>query len=119
MYKRQLLWYEVTRDLPLKEIEIETPVATARSKVISGTKMALVPILRSGIAMAEGIESIMPALKIGHLGVYRETDTLQPDVYKRQTLCLSADIPCTENILGSMDGKSSSGARPVGTCLFL
>lgn len=91
-----LMWYEVTRDLPLKEIEIETPVATARSKVISGTKMALVPILRSGIAMAEGIESIMPALKIGHLGVYRETNTLQPKDYYCK---LPTDIESSEAVV--------------------
>ncbi len=76
-----LMWYEVTRDLPLKEVTIETPITSAQSKVISGIKMALVPILRSGLTMAEGIENIMPSIKIGHIGLYRETETLLPKDY--------------------------------------
>ncbi len=76
-----LMWYEVTRDLPLKEITVDTPIASAESKVISGIKLALVPILRSGLAMAEGIENIMPSIKIGHIGLYRETETLMPKDY--------------------------------------
>lgn len=75
------MWYEVTRDLPLKEVTIDTPVTSAQSKVISGVKLALVPILRSGLTMAEGIENIMPSIKIGHIGLYRETETLLPKDY--------------------------------------
>lgn len=76
-----LMWYEVTRELPTKEITIQTPIAETNSKVISGVKLALIPLLRSGITMASGIEGIMPAIKIGHIGVYRQKDTLEPKVY--------------------------------------
>ncbi|MBQ4515339.1 MAG: uracil phosphoribosyltransferase [Clostridia bacterium] len=91
-----LMWYEVTRDLPLKEITVETPIASAQSKVISGIKLALVPILRSGLAMAEGIESIMPSIKIGHIGLYRETETLMPKDYYCK---LPTDIESSEAIV--------------------
>lgn len=91
-----LMWYEVTRDLPLKEITVETPIASAQSKVISGIKLALVPILRSGLAMAEGIESIMPSIKIGHIGLYREAETLMPKDYYCK---LPTDIESSEAIV--------------------
>ncbi|MBR5157366.1 MAG: uracil phosphoribosyltransferase [Clostridia bacterium] len=91
-----LMWYEVTRDLPLKEITVETPIATAQSKVMSGIKLALVPILRSGLAMAEGIESIMPSIKIGHIGLYREAETLMPKDYYCK---LPTDIETSEAII--------------------
>ena len=71
-----LMCYEATRDLPLKEITIETPVAEARVQVISGKKIALVPILRAGLGMVEGILEMIPAAKVGHIGLYRNPETL-------------------------------------------
>ena len=76
-----LMAYEVTRDLPLKEIEIETPVAIARTKVLAGKKMALVPILRAGLGMVNGMLSLMPMVKVGHIGLYRDPKTLEPVEY--------------------------------------
>ena len=76
-----LMCYEVTRDLPLKEVEIETPFAMAKTKVISGKKLAVVPILRSGLGMTDGIIEIMPTVKIGHIGLYRDPTTLKPVEY--------------------------------------
>mgnify|MGYP002747668717 FL=1 len=76
-----LMCYEATRDLPLKEITIETPVAEARVQVISGKKIALVPILRAGLGMVEGILEMIPAAKVGHIGLYRNPETLQPIEY--------------------------------------
>lgn len=67
--------YEATRDLPLKEVEIETPVAVARTKVISGRKLAFVPILRAGLGMIEGVTALVPAAKIGHIGIFRDPGT--------------------------------------------
>ncbi|MBQ9898320.1 MAG: uracil phosphoribosyltransferase [Ruminococcus sp.] len=67
--------YEATRDLPLKEIELETPVAVAKTKIISGRKLAFVPILRAGLGMVEGVTQLVPAAKIGHLGIFRDPDT--------------------------------------------
>ena len=76
-----LMCYEATRDLPLKEIEIETPVAIAKTHVISGKKLAIVPILRAGLGMVDGILSLIPAAKVGHIGLYRDPETLQPVEY--------------------------------------
>ncbi len=76
-----LMCYEATRDLPLKEITIETPVALAKAQVISGKKMAIVPILRAGLGMVDGMLSLIPAAKVGHIGLYRDPETLQPVEY--------------------------------------
>ena len=66
-----LMCYEATRDLPLKEIEVETPISTARTNILAGRKLAFVPILRAGIGMMDGITRLMPAAKVGHIGLYR------------------------------------------------
>ena len=76
-----LLCYEATRDLPLKEITIETPVSEARVQVISGKKIALVPILRAGLGMVNGVLSLVPSAKIGHIGLYRDEETHEPHEY--------------------------------------
>ncbi|MDD2579584.1 MAG: uracil phosphoribosyltransferase, partial [Eubacteriales bacterium] len=73
--------YEVTRDLPLKEVEIETPVAIAKSKVLAGKKLALVPILRAGLGMVDGMLNLIPMAKVGHIGLYRDPKTLEPVEY--------------------------------------
>ncbi|MBR5485740.1 MAG: uracil phosphoribosyltransferase [Oscillospiraceae bacterium] len=76
-----LMCYEATRDLPLKEVEIETPVAVAKSKILSGRKLAIVPILRAGLGMVEGIVNLIPAVKVGHIGLYRDPETHTPVEY--------------------------------------
>ena len=76
-----LICYEATRDLPLKEVEIETPVAVAKSKILSGRKLAIVPILRAGLGMVEGIVNLIPAVKVGHIGLYRDPETHTPVEY--------------------------------------
>ena len=76
-----LMCYEATRDLPLQEVEIETPVAIAKTQVISGRKMAFVPILRAGLGMVDGMLTLVPAAKVGHIGLYRDPDTFQPQEY--------------------------------------
>ena len=73
--------YEATRDLPLKEIELETPIAVAKTKVISGRKLAFVPILRAGLGMVEGVTALVPAAKIGHIGLFRDPETHQAVKY--------------------------------------
>ena len=77
----QLMCYEVTRDLPLEEIEIETPVAKAKVKRISGKKLAVVPILRAGLGMVDGMLTLVPNAKVGHIGLYRDPATLEPVKY--------------------------------------
>jgi uracil phosphoribosyltransferase len=76
-----LMAYEVTRDLPVKEVEIETPIGTSVSKVISGKTIGIVPILRAGLGMVNGILSLVPAAKVGHIGLYRDPASLQPVEY--------------------------------------
>jgi len=76
-----LMAYEVTADLPLKEVEIETPVGRAKTKVISGKKLGVVPILRAGLGMVNGILKLVPAARVGHIGLYRDHETLQPVEY--------------------------------------
>ena len=76
-----LMGYEVTRNLPLKEVSIETPVSIARTKVISGKKLAIVPMLRAGLGMVDGMLRLIPAAKVGHIGLYRDPETLEPVEY--------------------------------------
>jgi uracil phosphoribosyltransferase len=76
-----LMAYEVTRDLPLMDVEVDTPVARAKCKVIAGKKIGVVPVLRAGLGMVGGILSLIPAAKVGHIGVYRDPETLTPVEY--------------------------------------
>ncbi len=88
-----LMCYEATRNLPTKEVEIETPVAVARCRVLSGKKLAIVPILRAGLGMVDAMINLMPSAKIGHIGLYRDPEThlpieyyckMPPDISERQ-----------------------------------
>lgn len=76
-----LMAYEVTRDVQMEEVEIETPICVTKCKMLSGKKMAIVPILRAGLGMVDGMLRIIPAAKIGHIGLYRDEETLQPVEY--------------------------------------
>ena len=73
--------YEITRDFPLKEVEIETPVAKCKSKVLAGKKVGVVPILRAGLGMLNGVVNMIPAARVGHVGMYRDPETLKPVEY--------------------------------------
>ena len=76
-----LMGYEVTRDLPLMDVEIETPICKTTAKIITGRKLAVVPILRAGLGMVDGIRTLVPVAKVGHIGLYRNEETHQPVVY--------------------------------------
>lgn len=76
-----LMAFEITRDMSLEEVEIETPISTTKSKVLSGKKIGIIPILRAGIGMVDGILKLIPAAKVGHVGLYRDPKTLQPVEY--------------------------------------
>ena len=76
-----LLCYEATRDLPTKEVEVETPMGVAKCNVLAGRKLALVPILRAGLGMVDGMLTLLPAAKVGHIGMYRNEETLEPVEY--------------------------------------
>ena len=76
-----LMCYEATRDLELQDVVIETPVATANAKELSGKKLAVVPILRAGLGMVDGVLNLIPSARVGHIGLYRDPETLQPVEY--------------------------------------
>lgn len=103
-----LMCYESTRDLTLKEVEIETPVAIAKTKVISGRKLAFIPILRAGIGMVDGVMELVPAAKVGHIGLYRNPETLQPVEYYSK---LPSDI--TERDVIVLDPMLATGGSAI------
>ena len=109
-----LMAYEVTRDLPLKTVEIETPICTAQTKVIAGKKLAIVPILRAGLGMVEGIMSLVPAAKVGHIGLYRDPNTLEPVEYYCK---LPADAEEREILL--LDPMLATGGSASAAIRFL
>ena len=76
-----LMAYEVTRDLSVEDVEVKTPICTTKCKMLSGKKIAVVPILRAGLGMVDGVLNLIPAAKVGHIGLYRDEETLQPVEY--------------------------------------
>ena len=105
-----LMCYEATRDLPLEEVEIQTPVAKAKVKVLAGKKLAIVPILRAGLGMVDGILTLIPSAKVGHIGLYRDPETLDPVEYycKMPTDISERDIIVLDPMLAT--GGSASAA---------
>ena len=73
-----LMTYEITRDLPTKEVEIETPICPARVPILAGKKLAIVPILRAGLGFVDGMLEIIPSARVGHVGLYRDPETHEP-----------------------------------------
>lgn len=103
-----LLTYEATRDLPLEDTTIETPMGTATTKIIAGRKLAFVPILRAGLGMVDGVLQLVPAAKVGHIGLYRDHQTLQPVEYYSK---LPSDINEREVIV--LDPMLATGGSAV------
>ena len=109
-----LMGYEVTRELPLKEIEIETPMAKCKSKVIAGKKLGVVPILRAGLGMVDGILNLVPAAKVGHIGLYRDPETHLPVEYYCK---LPKDV--AERDLIVVDPMLATGGSSVAAINFI
>jgi len=105
-----LMCYEATRDLPLEDVEVKTPVATGTFKTISGKKLAIVPILRAGLGMVDGILTLIPSAKVGHIGLYRDPNTLAPVEYycKMPTDIAERDVIVLDPMLAT--GGSASAA---------
>lgn len=99
-----LMAYEITRGIPLEPIEVITPVAKAKCQVISGRMLGLIPILRAGLGMVDGVLKLLPAAKVGHVGLYRDPDTLQPVEYYVK---LPTDV--TERLLIVIDPMLATG----------
>ena len=106
-----LMAYEVTRDLPLREIEIETPICKTTVQTLANEKIAVIPILRAGLGMADGIMSLIPNAKVGHIGLYRNPDTLMPTGYYCK---LPQDIADRETIIvDPMLATGNSGIEAI------
>ncbi|MBM7609027.1 uracil phosphoribosyltransferase [Lysinibacillus composti] len=103
-----LMAFEITRDMPLVEIDTETPIQTAKTKVLAGKKLAIVPILRAGLGMVEGVLKLIPAAKVGHVGLYRDPETLKPIEYYVK---LPADVEERDFIL--VDPMLATGGSAV------
>lgn len=109
-----LIAYEVTRDIELKEVSIETPLTRTKGKIISGKKMAIVAILRAGLGMVNGILKLIPSAKVGHIGMYRDPDTLKPVSYYAK---LPQDIDRREIIV--VDPMLATGGTAVATVEYI
>ena len=109
-----LMAYEVTRDLPLADVEVETPICKCTGKQISGRKVGLIPILRAGLGMVDGFMRIVPAVKVGHIGLYRDPETHEPVEYYCK---LPADA--TERDLVIVDPMLATGGSSVAAINFL
>ena len=105
-----LMCYEATRDLPTEEVTIKTPVATGTFRTLAGKKLAIVPVLRAGLGMVDGILTLIPSAKVGHIGLYRDPDTLEPVEYycKMPTDIAERDVIILDPMLAT--GGSASAA---------
>ncbi len=109
-----LMAYEVTRDIELKEVDIETPIARTKGKIISGKKMAIVVILRAGLGMVDGILKLIPSAKVGHIGMYRDPETLKPVSYYAK---LPHDIDKRDVLV--VDPMLATGGTAVATIEYI
>ena len=97
----RLLAYEVSRDLPLEDVEIETPLVPSTQRALSGKKVVIAPILRAGLGMVDGILDLIPAARVGHVGLYRDEETMEPVEYfvkMPNNLEESSYVPCRSNV---------------------
>ena len=110
----QLMCYEATRDLELQDVRIKTPIAEMTGKQLAGKKLAIVPILRAGVGMVDGMLSLIPAAKVGHIGLYRDPETLEPIEYYCK---LPAD--CSERQVFVVDPMLATGGSSVAAIRML
>lgn len=105
-----LMCYEVTRSFQLEDVEVETPICVTKSKMLTGKKVAIVPILRAGLGMVDGMVNLVPAAKVGHIGLYRDPETLKPVEYycKLPSDIQERDVIVTDPMLAT--GGSACGA---------
>jgi uracil phosphoribosyltransferase len=117
-----LMAYEVTRNFPLENIEIETPVMNMMSPVIPGKKVGLIPILRAGLGMVDGMLSLLPAAKVGHIGLYRDPETLQPveyycklpqDIHERELIVLDPMLATGGSAIDAIRMLKEKGAISI------
>ena len=116
-----LMAYEVTREMALEEIEIETPIMKMKSQVIAGKKVGLIPILRAGLGMVDGMLRIIPSAKVGHIGLYRDPETLKPveyycklpqDIKDRDLIVLDPMLATGGSAIAAIEFLKNKGADP-------
>jgi len=117
-----LMCYEATRDLPLEEVDVETPVATAKCKRLAGKKVAIVPILRAGLGMVDGMVSMIPNAKVGHIGLFRDPETLEPvkyyfkmppDIQERDVIVVDPMLATGGSASASLTFLKEAGAKHI------
>ena len=117
-----LIAYEATRDLPLVDTTVETPLCTTKAKCIGGKKLTVIPILRAGLGMVDGILSLLPSAKVGHIGLYRDHDTLQPveyyfkvptDIAERQVIIVDPMLATGGSASAAIDFIKARGVRDI------
>ena len=117
-----LMAYEVTRELPLEEVEIETPICKCKSKIISGKKLGIVPILRAGLGMVDGVLALVPTAKVGHIGLYRDPETHLPveyycklpmDVAERDLIVVDPMLATGGSSIAAIDFIKRRGSKSI------
>ena len=117
-----LMCYEATRSLPLEEVEIETPVAKAKVKVLAGKKLAIVPVLRAGLGMVDAMIDLIPSAKVGHIGLYRDPEThepveyyckMPPDIAERQVFIVDPMLATGGSAVAAIDFIKKYGCKNI------
>lgn len=117
-----LMCYEATRDLPTREVQVQTPLAIATARMLAGRKLAFVPILRAGLGMVDGMLALVPAAKIGHIGLYRDPETLQPveyycklpsDISERDVIILDPMLATGGSVCDAITLVKERGAKNI------
>ena len=118
----ELMVYAVSRDMPLEDVEVDTPITKATTKRLSGKKVVVVPILRAGIGMVDGILELIPAAKVGHIGMYRDEETLQPheyfvkmpdDLENREMIIVDPMLATGGSAIMAVDALKKRGAKSI------
>ncbi|MYL36167.1 uracil phosphoribosyltransferase [Pontibacillus yanchengensis] len=117
-----LMAFEITRDLPLEEVQIQTPVSEATAKVLAGKKLGIVPILRAGLGMVDGMLNLIPAAKVGHVGLYRDPETLKPveyyvklpsDIEERELIVIDPMLATGGSANEAIESLKKRGAKQI------
>ena len=117
-----LMCYEATRNLPTKEVEVETPVATAKVQVLAGKKLAIIPVLRAGLGMVDAMVDLIPSAKIGHIGLYRDPETHEPveyycklpeDIGNRVTFVVDPMLATGGSAIAAIDFLKKHGCKNI------
>lgn len=117
-----MIGYEATRDIPLKQVDIETPIGIAKTKVIAGKKVGIIPILRAGLGMVDGLLRLIPSARVGHIGLYRDPKSLMPvdyycklpeDVEERDILILDPMLATGGSTIAAIDILKKNGVKNI------